>query len=50
VLAGKSFGESLLLAKKKAYPMLGWWGYVIYGNPSESLTSIEKARENKYIE
>ncbi len=50
VLAGKSFGESLQLAKKMAYPMSGWWGYVLYGNPSKSLISIEEAWENKSME
>jgi hypothetical protein len=49
-IAGKSFGESLQLAKKMAYPMSGWWGYVLYGNPSKSLISIEEAWENKSME
>ncbi len=40
ILNGKSFGESLRLAKNKAFPTtVGWWSYILYGNPSESLTS-----------
>lgn len=49
VLAGKSFSESLRLAKNDVYPMLGWWGFILYGNPLESLISIEAARDNNPV-
>lgn len=49
ILSGKTFGESLRLAKSKAYPMLGWWGFVLYGNPLETVTEIESVRNSHSV-